>query len=54
MVRHDGHRGTVYYLGVDPDARGHGLGRALMGAAEDWLRERIFGVRGPSVVAASA
>ncbi len=38
MVGHDGHRGTVYYLGTDPDRRGRGLGRALMAAAEDWLR----------------
>jgi hypothetical protein len=40
MVGHDGHRGTVYYLGVDPDVAGTGRGRALMTAAEDWLRER--------------
>ncbi|RYD84603.1 MAG: GNAT family N-acetyltransferase, partial [Sphingomonadales bacterium] len=36
----DGHRGWVYYLAVSPDARRGGLGRALMAAAEDWLRER--------------
>ena len=40
MVGHDGHRGWVYYLGVDPDRRGQGLGRAIMNAAEDWLRHR--------------
>ena len=40
MVGHDGHRGTVYYLGVDPDRAGRGRGRALMAAAEDWLRAR--------------
>lgn len=40
MVGHDGHRGTVYYLGVDPDHAGTGRGRALMTAAEDWLRAR--------------
>ncbi len=40
MVGHDGHRGWVYYLAVDPGHRRGGLGRALMAAAEDWLRER--------------
>lgn len=38
MVGFDGHRGWVYYLAVDPQARRSGLGRALMLAAEDWLR----------------
>jgi ribosomal protein S18 acetylase RimI-like enzyme len=40
MVGHDGHRGTVYYLGVEPARAGAGRGRALMAAAEDWLRAR--------------
>lgn len=40
MVGHDGHRGTVYYVSVDPDARGDGLGREIMAAAEDWLKAR--------------
>ncbi len=40
MVGHDGHRGWVYYLGVDPERRGQGHGRAIMNAAEDWLRQR--------------
>ena len=40
MVGHDGHRGTVYYVSVDPDRRGSGLGRDLMAAAEDWLKDR--------------
>jgi ribosomal protein S18 acetylase RimI-like enzyme len=38
MVGHDGHRGWVYYVAVDPDHRQHGFGRGIMSAAEDWLR----------------
>jgi ribosomal protein S18 acetylase RimI-like enzyme len=38
MVGHDGHRGWVYYVATDPDRRGKGYGRAIMNAAEDWLR----------------
>lgn len=40
MVGHDGHRGWVYYLAVAKGARGRGLARQLMGAAEAWLVER--------------
>jgi ribosomal protein S18 acetylase RimI-like enzyme len=40
MVGSDGHRGWVYYLAVDPDRRRAGLGRAMMEAAESWLREQ--------------
>ncbi|MEO1092844.1 MAG: GNAT family acetyltransferase [Pseudomonadota bacterium] len=40
MVGHDGHRGTVYYLGVDPAQRRVGGGASLMRAAEAWLRQR--------------
>lgn len=40
MVGHDGHRGWVYYLAVDAAARGRGLGRAMMGACEAWVRAR--------------
>jgi len=36
MVGHDGHRGVIYYLGVDPKARRGGIGRSLVGAAETW------------------
>ena len=38
MVGHDGHRGWVYYVAVDPDMRRQDFGRAIMAAAEDWLR----------------
>jgi ribosomal protein S18 acetylase RimI-like enzyme len=37
MVGHDGHRGWVYYLAVDPAAQGQGLGRQMMQASEDWI-----------------
>lgn len=40
MVGHDGHRGWVYYLAVQPDLRRSGVGRALMQSSEEWLRER--------------
>lgn len=39
MVGHDGHRGWVYYVATDPDRRAKGFGRAIMDAAENWLRE---------------
>jgi ribosomal protein S18 acetylase RimI-like enzyme len=40
MVGFDGHRGWIYYLAVDPDCRGAGHGRAMMDAAESWLKAR--------------
>lgn len=40
MAGFDGHRGWVYYLAVAPARRRQGLGRAMMDAAEAWLRER--------------
>ena len=40
MVGHDGHRGWMYYLAVDPARRRGGLGRMMMAAAETWLRNR--------------
>jgi len=40
LVGHDGHRGWVYYVSVDPEHRGAGHGRTIMTAAEDWLRAR--------------
>jgi ribosomal protein S18 acetylase RimI-like enzyme len=38
MTGHDGHRGALYYLGVDPRWRRRGIGVALVRAAEDWCR----------------
>lgn len=43
MVGHDGHRGWLYYVAADPDARSRGIGREVVRAAEAWLRDR--GVR---------
>ncbi|HZS84037.1 MAG TPA: GNAT family acetyltransferase [Stellaceae bacterium] len=37
MAGHDGHRGWIYYVGVDPARRRDGLGTALMAHAESWL-----------------
>lgn len=43
MVGHDGHRGWLYYVAANPSVRARGIGRALVGSAEAWLRKR--GVR---------
>jgi ribosomal protein S18 acetylase RimI-like enzyme len=40
LVGHDGHRGWVYYVSVDPEHRFKNYGRDIMTAAEDWLRAR--------------
>lgn len=40
MAGFDGHRGWLYCLAVSPARRGEGLGRALVHAAETWLRAR--------------
>ena len=40
MVGHDGHRGTMYYVSVEPACRGRGHGRQLVAAAEAWLEAR--------------
>ena len=40
MVGEDGHRGWVYYVAVEPTCQGNGLGKSIMSAAENWLRER--------------
>ena len=39
-VGHDGHRGWLYQVAVEPKLRHQGLGRKLVRAAEDWLVER--------------
>lgn len=39
MAGYDGHRGWLYYVAVAPEARGHGIGRALVADAEQRLRE---------------
>lgn len=43
MVGHDGHRGWVYYMAVDPARQRAGIGTRLLRAAEDWVAAR--GVR---------
>ena len=40
MLGEDGHRGWVYYVAADPRLQGQGLGRAVMDAAEAWLKAR--------------
>jgi GNAT superfamily N-acetyltransferase len=37
MLGHDGHRGWVYYLSVDPNCQGKGYGASVMNAAEKWM-----------------
>jgi len=37
MAGYDGHRGWVYYVAVDPDRQGSGLGRQLMAEVERLL-----------------
>lgn len=39
MVGHDGHRGWVYYLAVEPSRHRQGLGARLMQSAEAWIVE---------------
>ncbi len=40
QVGHDGHRGWLYYLAVEPVLHKSGYGRIMIGAAEEWLRDR--------------
>jgi ribosomal protein S18 acetylase RimI-like enzyme len=39
MVGHDGHRGWLYYVAAAPHVRGTGLGRKMVFAGEQWLRQ---------------
>ncbi len=39
MVSYDGHRGSVYYLAVDPAFQGRGFGKRLMEYCETFLLE---------------
>ena len=40
MVGHDGHRGWVYYVSAAPEIRNQGIGKQIMTAAEDWLKDQ--------------
>jgi ribosomal protein S18 acetylase RimI-like enzyme len=40
MVGHDGHRGWLYFVGARPTSRSKGVGRRMVQAAENWLRQR--------------
>jgi ribosomal protein S18 acetylase RimI-like enzyme len=40
MAGHDGHRGWLYYVATAPDCQLQGIGRQMVEAGEDWLRNR--------------
>src|SRR5262245_15802025 len=40
LVGHDGHRGWLYYVAVEPGLQGRGLGKAMVEAGEAWLSAR--------------
>jgi ribosomal protein S18 acetylase RimI-like enzyme len=40
MVGHDGHRGALYYLAIDPQFQNKGYGKMLIAEAESWLKQR--------------
>ncbi len=40
MAGEDGHRGWVYYVAAAHEYQGAGLGKGIMAAAENWLRQR--------------
>jgi ribosomal protein S18 acetylase RimI-like enzyme len=40
LVGHDGHRGWIYYVAVDPRHQGEGHGQSIVEAAEAWLTAR--------------
>lgn len=39
MVSHDGHRGSIYYLCVDPERQAGGFGKRLMSHCEAYLKD---------------
>lgn len=39
MVSHDGHRGSIYYLSIDPAHQAEGYGKLLMAHCEAYLKE---------------
>jgi len=39
MVSHDGHRGSIYYLCIDPERQADGLGKKLMIHCEAYLKD---------------
>ena len=43
MVGHDEHRGWLYYVAARPTSRSKGVGRRMVQAAENWLRQRANG-----------
>jgi ribosomal protein S18 acetylase RimI-like enzyme len=40
LVGHDGHRGWIYYVAVDPDHQRQGHGTSILAAGEAWLTVR--------------
>jgi ribosomal protein S18 acetylase RimI-like enzyme len=40
MAGHDGHRGWLYYVATAPDCQLQGIGRQMVAAGEEWLRDR--------------
>lgn len=38
MAGYDGHRGKIYYLGIEPAYQGRNYGKELVKAAEEWLK----------------
>ena len=44
LVSHDGRKGWLNRLAVQPDYRRRGLGRRLINHAEEWLREQDIGI----------
>lgn len=40
MVGHNGDRGWLYYVAARPRSRSKGVGRRMVQAAENWLRQR--------------